>query len=919
MKYLLIIPIFLLTHLSEVTAQYNPVSLDMKNVAIDEILREIERQASIRFSYESSLTSGIGKKTIKVENAALSVCLDHLFAGSSIEYKISGNYVILKKKEKLITISGYIYDASSMETLIGAGVYDYNSQKGTLSNNYGFYSFSLPQGSEVNLRVSYVGYQSRESNIVLTKDTIINQLLIASIALKEVVIEGTRESLSNIRNTQLGMMSFSPDVVKNVPAILGEVDMLKVIQQTPGVVVGVEGFSGLHVRGGNKDENLFLVDGNPLYDVNHLAGFVSTFNPDAIKNTDFYKGSFPARYSGRLSSVIDVRIKDGDMQNYHGSFTIGLISAKAQLEGPIIKNKTSFNISARRTYLDLLAAPVLYYFNKDSKSQFGEDKTTAGYYFYDLNAKINHKFSDRSRIYLSVYNGRDAAKGGSKGIWDSYTYDQETIQPEEYQYTSYDEFLLKWKWGNFLTSFNWNYIFNNKLFGNASLIYTRYGSDIDQLNADKDYNKYTDSVLYDNYIGMKYKSSIQDWGYRMDFDYIPAPNHYIKFGSTYLYHIFCPEESGLRSRSFSTEINQQDTMSFINNRMYVHELAAYIEDDIDITSKLKVNVGLNYSIFKVKNKAYGGLQPRFSARYLFNDQFSAKVSYALMNQYVHLLSASYISLPSDLWVPVTDDIKPMQSQQVSAGLYYNLKKEWDFSIEGYYKYMDNLIEYKDGASLFSATDDWQKRVAIGNGRAYGVELMVQRKVGKTTGWLGYTLSWTDRQFPGGEINMGERYFAKYDSRHKINLVLNHKLSEKMDVNLSWTYYTGTRMTLPLEDYDASDPIFGQNGNNYNGSYSNSYEDMNPYIEKRYNYKLGDYHRLDLGFNFYRPKKNGRMGIWSVGIYNAYCRLNPFIVRPVAEMEYDYDENGSHPKGFRSGLEKITIFPFIPSISYTYKF
>ncbi len=804
--------------------------------------------------------------------------------------------LIKAQTKKTYTISGYISDGSSKETLIGANVFDKLSNKGIVSNNYGFYSLSLPVG-EVVLSASYVGYAMDDIAFTLTKDTVIPIVMNTSLTLQEVVVEARKGALSSVENTQLGAMSVSSALVNSVPAILGEVDLIKVLQQTPGVSVGTEGFSGMYVRGGNKDENLYLIDGNPVYDVNHMFGFFSTFNPDAIKSTEFYKGSFPARFGGRLSSVVDVRTKDGNMQEYHGSYTIGLISAKVQVEGPIIKDKSSFNVAFRRTYLDLLTTPALWIANAASD----DEKNYGGYHFYDLNAKFNYKFSNKSRLYFNWYSGDDAFNVRQK--WNySYTNGSDAN-------TSNSENGVKWNWGNMLGSVNWNYIFNSQLFGNMSLIYSKFHSNINL------YDNWTDKrngeISDQSFLSSHYKSGIQDWGYRMDFDYMPSPNHSIKFGSNYLYHTFMPEESGTTSSYNDEGTLTGDTIDYHDDNLYAHELSFYAEDDVTLNEHWKANLGLNFSLFHVDGKTYTSLQPRISARYLINRDFSVKASYAMMNQYVHLLSSSTISLPTDLWVPVTENIKPMLSHQFSAGLFYNLKKEYDFSLEGYYKTMENLIEYRDGSSMFSSSVDWQRRVAMGKGTAYGIEMMAQRTTGKVTGWVSYGLSWADRQFPGGEINQGKTFWAKYDNRHKINVVACYKLNDKVDINGTWTYYTGNRMTVALESYETAPVMPG----NRPGGYTYYTGQETPYYASRNNFKMSDYHRLDLGFNFYRPKKNGRMGIWNLSVYNVYCQLNPMMAYP--ETKTVIDGNGNVNR--KAVMTEYCLFPIIPSVSYTYKF
>ena len=440
-----------------------------------------------------------------------------------------------------------------------------------------------------------------------------------------------------------------------------------------------------------------------------------------------------------------------------------------------------------------------------------------------------------------------------------------------------------------------------------NIIYSRFNSHIsmfDNFEIQRD-----GTVSSAGNTGMHYDSGIKDVGYRMDFDYSPRPNHNIKFGSNYLFHTFRPEANGSRSTLSIEGFFSGDSAEFNNERIRAHELSFYAEDDIDLTPPLKANVGLNFSLFHVDRQTYTGLQPRLSARYLVNDDLSVKASWAIMHQYVHLLSSSAISLPTDLWVPVTKNIRPMRSNQFSGGVFYSFGHDCHLSLEGYYRTLDNVIEYRDGSSMFSTSANWQERVAMGRGTARGLELMAQ-KSGRLSGWIGYSLSWVDRQFPGGEINGGRRFWAKYDNRHKINIVANYKLSPRLDISGSWTCFSGNRMTIALESYEDA---FVRPGDRVPSTGYELYEsDGLSYFDSRNGYRMRDYHRLDLGFNFYRPKKKGRMAIWNLSFYNAYNRMNPMIV-------FEDGKDSSPGSGQKATLREYSIFPIIPSFSYTYKF
>lgn len=621
------------------------VTLDMRQVPLLDILMELEKQTGLFFSYESSLLKELPEVSLSVRDESLSYCLKRLFSPLPIIYRVTGQYIILKRKPRQYTISGFVRDSASYESLLGASVLVKSSRGGTMSNNYGFYSLILPPG-KVRLRASYVGFKAMEIEIDLQRDTMIDFPLRSLASLGEVVIRGTRPRYE-ILSSRAGVIDVPAERVKSMPALLGEADLVKTLQQLPGVAVGTEGMTGLYVRGGGADENLYLLDGNPVYHVNHLLGFFSAFNPDAIKNTRFYKGSFPAEYGGRLSSVVDVRMNDGNRQEYHGNISVGLLSARANLEGPIVKDRSSFNVSVRRTWLDLITGTALAIVNKNS-----DTKESFGYHFFDINAKVNHSFSERSRAYLSFYMGQDAFRQGSK----------------EKHEDSDDMFL--WRWGNLIGSAGWNYVFGQKLFGNLMVGYSRFRSHIRQ--EAKGYEiegnrAERQSIKRDS----RYKSEMEDLSVRLSVDYSPSMNHRIRMGTDYLYHNFRPENSQQRSWVNDSLVNPVYELLYDYSLIKGHEFSLFAEDEMRVTDRLRVNAGLRYTLFHVENEIYHSFQPRLSARYLLRPDLSAKISYSKMNQYVHLLSNTYVNQPTDIWVPVTEQVPPMSSHQITAGLYYN--------------------------------------------------------------------------------------------------------------------------------------------------------------------------------------------------------------------------------------------------------
>lgn len=778
------------------------------------------------------------------------------------------------------TISGYVMDAASKETLIGATIFDKNSGKGCATNNYGFYTLTLDQG-QVDLQVSYVGYTQQNHTFDLKENTNLNFTLTTNIELGEVVVEATRATVS-ARSPQMSVVELPVQQIKSIPTLFGEADVLKAIQLLPGVQNGSEGSAGMYVRGGGPDENLLLLDGVPVYNVNHMMGFFSVFNPDALKNVTLYKGSFPAHFGGRLSSVVDIRMKEGDMQNYHGNVSVGLISSKLNVEGPIVKDKLSFNLSFRRTYSDLLMKPALWI----ARTQIEDvDKLKAGYYFYDLNTKFNWKISDKDRLYLSFYSGDDAIYLGVKN--KDYSYDNSQYK---------EQVGMDWKWGNKVAALRWNHVMSQQLFMDASVNYTQYRHDLGMSIEESETYLSQPPVTIKDEFAMAYKSGINDVTAKVDFDYTPLPNHEIRFGGNYIFHQFRPEVQSMKI--IAGEDFDIDTTAG-SPKVFAHETALYVEDNMTFGDIFRVNAGVHYSTFTVEGKTYQSVQPRLSTSVMLASNLSLKAGYAYMTQYVHLLSNSSVSLPTDLWVPVTSNIVPMNAHQVSLGAFYEMPRLFDISIEGYYKTMDNLLEYKDGASFFGSSERWDEKVCMGKGWSYGVEFLVQRSFGKTTGWVGYTWSHAKRLFDreGMVINQGKVFPAKYDRRHDLSITVQHKFSDRFDLSGTWVFSSGNCGTLGTQIYEGFPDEWG------NASTINALE--------RNNFRLGNYHRLDVGMNFHKQKKHG-LRTWNLSVYNAYNHNNPFIVY----TRYNWDEATQQEKKV---LMQASLFPIIPSVSYSYKF
>lgn len=877
------------------------LSVSLRNASLKDLVRQVEGTTNYSFIYgeEVNVTHPIN---CNVKNRPLTEVLDLIFASQPISYQITGKHILLQKKQpkptnRKFTISGYMTDVASSETLIGANILESRSHLGTTTNPYGFYSITIPEG-EAHLSFSYLGFTTQTHSIRLNRDTVMNIKMETNTLLQEVVVLSDKAE-TGVMATHMGATEIPMAQIKHTPSILGEADVMKAIQLMPGVQAGVEGSAGLYVRGGGPDQNLILLDGVQVYNVDHMFGFFSVFTPEAVKKVTLFKSSFPARFGGRLSSVVDVRTNDGDMKKYHGTISVGLLTSKINFEGPIIKDRTSFNISARRSYVDLLMKPFM---PKDQKMS---------YYFYDINAKINHKLSDRNRLFLSFYNGKDHLMSNIK----EFGAEGKVVTDD----------TSKMNWGNTIVSGRWNHIFNNKLFSNTTVAYSYYN-----LNMTSD--SHYDLSNQENNYKANYNSGIRDWNYQIDFDYNPVPSHHIKFGAGYLYHNFHPEVSTAKVNIKGENIPTQDTVynSIANSRIYAHEVSAYIEDNFNLTSRLRMNAGLHFSMFNVQSKSYFSIQPRLSLRYQLRRDIALKASYTQMSQYIHLLSSTPIAMPTDLWVPVTSKIRPMKSQQFSIGGYYTGIRGWEFSVESYYKSMKNVLEYKDGVSFFGSSTGWEDKVEMGLGRSMGIEFMAQKNVGRTTGWVAYTLAKSDRKFDKGGINNGERFPYKYDRRHNINLTINHKFSERIDVSASWTFASGGTATIAEEVTSVIRPADGAKsgfGSGY-GNYHPTTGTQSPligfpngeadYIANRNNYRLPSSHRLNLGINFNKKTRHG-MRTWNISIYNAYNAMNPTFVYRKVRSETQLLPDGSSITTLKPYIRKTTILPCIPSVTYTYKF
>ncbi|SHF16625.1 TonB-dependent receptor [Pedobacter caeni] len=767
-------------------------------------------------------------------------------------FSFLSSFPLILSAQQRITISGTVKDGATGETLIGATVKLQNATQniGLATNAYGFYSITTAAG-EYNLTVSYSGYQISTQKISLSKALTINVALSSASTLQEVQISAGDLKNENVKNPQMGLNKINMKDLDNVPVLLGEKDVLKAIQFLPGVKSGGEGNTGFFVRGGAADQNLILLDEATVYNSAHLLGFFSTFNADAIKDVSLYKGGMPAQYGGRLSSVLDVKMQDGNDKKFGVEGGIGLIASRIKAEGPLVQNKSSFMISARRTYIDLLL------------KAFGDSalkKNTLN--FYDINAKVNYKFDDKNTLYLSGYFGQD-----NIGIKDLFAND----------------------WGNTTATMRFNHIFNNRLFSNTSLIYNRYSYAVE---------------LIDEQSNAKVKSLIRDLNFKQDFQYFSS-NHLLRFGLQGTHHQITPSDI---TASGNSSINPLSI-----EKRYGVEFGAYVSDEWKLSEKFNLLIGLRLSQFSLLGpgkintynpaaevissktyssgefvKNYFNLEPRFSASYTLNDKNSIKASYNRNTQNIHILSNSGTSAPTDQYVMSSNNIKPEIGDQIALGYFKNTEDNgYEFSAEVYYKWLQNQIDYKDGADL-TANAEVESLLLYGKGRAYGVELYGKKTKGRLTGWISYTLSKTERQFDG--INQGTYFPARQDRTHDLSLVAMYNLSKRWSVSANYIFNTGNAVTYPAGKY------------NVGGLTTYYYTDRNAN-------RMPNTSRLDIGATLKAKETRRFQSSWTFSIYNVLNTKNPYAIR--------FRDKENDPS--RTEAVQTSLFGIIPSVTYNFKF
>ncbi len=864
--------------------------------------------------------------------------------------------LILPLSAQNVVLSGQVTDAATGEPLIGVTVYHTQRRTGTTTNSMGYYTITLPSQRSLELIFSYVGYAKETRVLTLTGDRKLDvQLKQDTQSLSEVQVLGTRHNFG-AQSSQMSAIAVSAEQIRRMPSLLGETDVLKSLQRLPGVQSSGEGRAGIHVRGGEYDQNLFTLDGITLYNPEHLQGFTSAINNDVLDDVVLYKGAFPSRYGTRLSSVVDISLLDGDMERYRVSVTAGMLASRIQLEGPIWKGRSSFNIAARASYFNALVKPLLEEVIYDNPGQMNE---FAHMGYYDINAKLVHRLTAKGKLSGVFYLGHDVNNATPNKSDQHFEYETVDLQGDGQKFGYVDNSSSSQSrnnWNNLLMGLSYNHQFNTDMYLDLSVNYSGYNYKLDYLNTSsrqKGVAKFTKNpaaaqlyLLNKSESGTAYSSEVRDIGVRADLHYSWRDSHEFNAGfqlasiglkptvGTFYdsYEKKAPDEKtalniGLGEVRYTVTTNREENL--LGSKETLKTMGFYLEDSWDISSRFKANIGMRFQSYIIKGKARQSIEPRVSMRMLVAEDMSLKLSYARMSQGLQLLSSSTLLTPSDVWIPIAGSLKLGTSDQVSVGYNYDLKKGFQLSVEGYYKWLDNVVDYREGAS-FMVGNNWQEKIAQGRGRAYGVELMLQKTVGNTTGMMSYTWSKSLRTFDreGMVLNEGREFYSKGDRRHNISINITQRLSKNWDVSAAWTYQTGRRTSLATKTVGSGilnefnnyrvrgegDAPWGMDFN-LNPDYQAISTEYRPdaYMDnlvradtygRRNAYIMPAVHRLDISLSHHGMIGIGEM-ICDIGIYNLYNHQN------ISTVYWGYQNN-------RRALKGVCLFPIMPSLSLTLK-
>lgn len=867
-----------------------PVTLSTDEITLEQALYQLIEEPGVRLSFNNAV---LPERDVVLDyrQVPLERVLEDLLEGTGLLYKeIGGQVVIALDMNARYVVSGFLKDSKTGEYLIHANVMDRNSGIGISSNAYGFFSLELPPGP-AELVFSYTGYKTITEALYVSKDQRLDVYITPSLTLRPIEIIGHRlpgAPLLAAPTTRPGTALLPADV-EALPALAGETDLWRTAQLLPGVQTGTDGVGGLHIRGGTNGQNLVMIDGVPIYNVVHAAGLFSVINTSAIRSATLLRSAIPARYGGRLSSVLDVRTKEGNRKALQVQGGLGTLAGRLTVDGPLLKNKSSFLMAGRLSLIDAYLAPL------SERLGAGGRLTNGNYQFYDFNAKLNFELSRKDKLYWSWYSGSDryASRGSRTDTLPVIANSDPVPNAQDFRL---DEAYSDWiNWGNVVSALRWNHLFGNRLFGNLALTYSGLRMRMDYTRADSLFNLTTREIEWREVEIGRYQTRIEDIGMRMDFDFVPTASHYVRFGAQVVHHDFRPGAlSFYIQEDTQTGVGDSTAGQPINPSIMAWEYAAYLEDEFQLGTKWSFNLGLHASGFSVRDESYFVLEPRLLARYQARRNWQLEAYSDRTAQFIHLLSGTLIGLPAELWVPSTDEIAPETAWQFGLSSNWSLGSQWKLGLEGYYRAMNNLLSYSEGADIW---DDWEQNVTTGSGTVYGLELILQREMGKTRGWVGYGLLWANRQF--NRVNNGEVFPYRYDRRHEVKAALIHRLAKHWEISATWILSSGFAFSLPVAEYTVdspgSEPVLATDFGTKNA------------------FRMPYYHRLDAGIN---GEWKGRrlQHLLKFGVYNAYNQQNPlyFAIRS------NFVSNGETWIE-RKTLQEARLIPLLPSLSYTLSF
>jgi len=866
-----------------------PVTLIARGILLEEALYQLADQEGIKLSFSNDILPS-RRLDADIREQSLAQALELLLRGTALRFEAVGPQVVIYLAPGYsFTISGFLEDGRTGERLINASIQDLQGGKGAVSNEYGFYSITLPAGP-VSLSFSYLGYRVETRSLLLQEDKPLDIELYPSLTLQPVEVVSERLPATGPGTIAAGSnFELSIQQVESLPALAGEPDIIRVVHLLPGVQTGTDGVGGLHIRGGDNGQNLIMIDGVPVYNISHAAGIFSVFNSSAVSSARLLKGAFPARYGGRLSSVLDIRTREGSNKAFGLRGDVGLLSGRLSLEGPVVKEKSSFFLSGRWSFIGWYLQPL----TRSLKADQGEDGFV-GYDFHDLNAKLNYSLSKKDRLYLSYYAGADHYSNMGSSADTLQAWDSSLPEPAFFRFDrNYSDRI---SWGNSVASLRWNHLFSDKLFANLAAAYSSLDVRINYFAVDSLValpNLSTVDRLLD--IG-RYSSNIRDAGLRLDFDFIPLPNHYIRFGANLTHHSFLPGVFAYDAieKSENNEVLPPEPEAA--PPIGALEYAAYIEDEARLGQRWVLHAGLHLAAFNVRQKTYRSVQPRFSLSWQAAQSWKLEAYFSRMTQFVHLLSNSALGLPTEIWAPSTENVAPQEGWQAGMASTWDFSKGWQLSVDGYFKGMSRLLSYSEGALFLN---DWEANVTSGKGRAYGLEGMLSKRLGKMTGWAAYSLAYAGRQY--SLINNGQPYPYKYDRRHDFKLAFSYRIQDWIEISANWVLSSGFAFSLPAEKYEVILPGSGEP----------------PVTAIEYGsknaYRMPAYHRFDFGANFSFDTDRIRHTI-NVGVYNLYNRKNPLYY----DLRNKYAGEGNQLK-LKKEFVSVWIIPMLPSLSYSIRF